>query len=104
MRNRHILIFCIITFAILSLLIQACDTTSGATYVVLLRALINGIPVKGVLLVIDGEEFGTTDCRSLTNCDFSKKEEVDRFMQNEVYKNTCFKQFEYVLAYCLDQI
>jgi hypothetical protein len=50
------------------------------------------------------EKFGTTDCRSLTNCDFSKKEEVDRYVQNEVYKNTCFKQFEYVLAYCLDQL
>lgn len=49
-------------------------------------------------------EFGFTDCRSLTNCDFSKKEEVDRYMQDEVYKHTCFKQFEYVLAYCLDQI
>jgi hypothetical protein len=50
------------------------------------------------------EEFGTTDCRSLTHCDFSKKEEVDRFRQNEVYKHTCFKQFEFVLAYCLDHI
>ena len=50
------------------------------------------------------KEFGTTDCRSLTNCDFSKKEEVDKYMENEVYKHTCFKQFEYVLAYCLDQI
>jgi hypothetical protein len=47
------------------------------------------------------EKFGTTDCRSLTDCDFSKKEEVDRYMQNEVYKHTCFKQFEYVLSYCL---
>lgn len=50
------------------------------------------------------QEFGNTDCRSLTNCDFGKKEEVDRYMQNEVYKHTCFNQFEYVLAYCLEQI
>ena len=50
------------------------------------------------------EKFGTTDCKSLTNCDFSKKEEVDRYMQDEVYKHTCFKQFEYVLSYCLARI
>ena len=50
------------------------------------------------------EEFGNTECRALTNCDFSKKEEVDQYIQNEVYKHTCFKQFEYVLAYCFDQI
>lgn len=50
------------------------------------------------------KEFGTTDCRSLTNCDFSKKEEVDKYIRNEVYKHVCFKQFEYVLAYCVEQM
>ncbi len=50
------------------------------------------------------KKFGTTNCRSLTNCDFSKQEEVDRYMKEEVYKDTCFKQLEYVLAYCLERL
>jgi hypothetical protein len=61
MRKRQFLAFCIVAVAIVALLIQACETTSGTTFVVLLRVLTNGNPVHGVLLVIDGEEKGTTD-------------------------------------------
>jgi hypothetical protein len=49
------------------------------------------------------ERFGTSDCQTLTNCDFSKQEEVDRFMREEVYKDICFVQFEYILSYCMAQ-
>jgi hypothetical protein len=49
------------------------------------------------------ERFGTSDCQTFTNCDFSKQEEVDRFMREEVYKDICFVQFEYVLSYCMAQ-
>ena len=48
-------------------------------------------------------KFGETECRALTGCDFSNKEEVNRYIREEVYKNTCFRQFEYVLSYCTDQ-
>ena len=50
------------------------------------------------------ERFGHTDCRELTNCDFSKKEEVDKYIANEVYKDTCFQQLDYVLTHCLSQM
>jgi hypothetical protein len=49
------------------------------------------------------ERFGHTDCRELTNCDFSKKEEVEKYRANEVYKDTCFHQLDYVLTHCLAQ-
>jgi hypothetical protein len=50
------------------------------------------------------EKFGETECKALTGCDFGVKESVDRYIQDQVYKDTCFPQFEYVLSYCLDQI
>ncbi len=49
------------------------------------------------------DRFGDTDCRALTGCDFSKKEEADRYIREEVYKDTCFHQFEYALSHCLSQ-
>jgi hypothetical protein len=50
------------------------------------------------------ERFGDTDCRTLTGCDWSKKEDIDRYMKEETYKITCFNYFECVLAECLDHI
>jgi hypothetical protein len=50
------------------------------------------------------DRFSDTDCKTLTGCDFSKKEDVDRYIQEEVYKDKCFKYFEYVLARCLGEI
>lgn len=47
------------------------------------------------------ERFGDTDCKTLTGCDFSRQEEADRYMREEIYKDTCFRQFEYVLSECL---
>ncbi len=49
------------------------------------------------------ERFGDTDCKALTGCDFSRQEEADRYMQEEIYKDTCFHQFEYVLSECLTE-
>ena len=49
------------------------------------------------------ERFGDSDCQTLTKCNFSKKEEIDRYIREEVYKETCFPQFEYVLSYCMSQ-
>jgi len=50
------------------------------------------------------ERFGDTDCRTLTGCDWSKKEDRDRYFREEVYKETCYNYLDYVLARCLDQM
>jgi len=50
------------------------------------------------------ERFGTTECRALTGCDFSKEEDRARFGQEKVFERQCCKQLEYVLAACLDEI
>ena len=44
------------------------------------------------------EEFGDSDCKALTGCDWSRKEDVKRYRKEKIYKNTCYPQFEYVLA------
>jgi len=61
-------------------------------------ALVNGL-FSGFL-----ERFGATECHALTQCDHSIPEEVERFHKDEVYRDTCLLQLEYVLSYCLDQI
>ena len=49
------------------------------------------------------EKFGDTDCKTLTGCDWSKKEDVKRYFKEKVYKNICYPQFEYVLADLLER-
>jgi hypothetical protein len=47
------------------------------------------------------ERFGDTDCKTLTGCDWSKKEDVKRYFKEKIYENTCYHQGEYVLTKCL---
>ena len=35
------------------------------------------------------KEFGSTDCKTLSNCDFSNPEELNQYIQNKGWKNTC---------------
>ena len=49
------------------------------------------------------EQFGDTDCQTITGCDWSKKEDRDRYFKDKVYKDKCYKYVEYVIARCLDQ-
>ena len=49
------------------------------------------------------EKFGDTDCQALSGCDWSKKEEIKRYFKEQIYKDTCYHQFEYVLANCLEK-
>jgi hypothetical protein len=49
------------------------------------------------------KRFGHTDCRTLTGCDWSKQEDIKRYRQEQIYKDTCYPQFEYVLEKCLNQ-
>ena len=46
-------------------------------------------------------QFGETDCTTLTGCDWSKKDDIERYFKDEVYKDTCFRQFEYVVEKCV---
>ena len=46
-------------------------------------------------------KFGKTDCTSLTGCDWNKKEDIDRYFKDEIYKDTCYRQFEYVINKCI---
>jgi hypothetical protein len=59
--------------------------------------------IKSVNELFNGfiSEFSKTDCTSLTGCDWSKKEDVKRYFEDEIYKNTCYRQFEYVVEKCI---
>ena len=61
--------------------------------------------IKSVNELFNGfiDEFGETECTELTGCDWSKKEDVKRYYKNQIYRDTCFRQFEYVLRKCIDE-
>ena len=42
-------------------------------------------------------EFGDTLCRNLIGLDMSVPEERQQYMDKEVYKDTCFKFFQFVM-------
>lgn len=43
------------------------------------------------------KEFGSTECQMLTTCDFSKHEELTRYVEKEIYRECCFKFFNFVM-------
>ena len=43
------------------------------------------------------KEFESTECQILTTCDFSKPEELTRYVEKEIYKDCCFKFFNFVM-------
>jgi hypothetical protein len=47
--------------------------------------------------------FAETDCTTLTGCNWSKKDDVKRYFKDEIYKDTCFRQFEYVVEKCISE-
>jgi hypothetical protein len=61
--------------------------------------------IKSVNDLFNGfiNKFSETDCSSLTGCDWSKKEDIKRYYKDEIYKNTCFRQFEYVIEKCVSE-
>jgi hypothetical protein len=61
--------------------------------------------IKSVKELFNGfiNRFGETDCSALTGCDWSKKEDIKRYYKTEIYKDTCFRQFEYALEKCLHE-
>ena len=59
---------------------------------------------KGVQLM--GEQYTWAEAilqvlREDTGCDWSKKEDINRYFKDEIYKDTCFRQFEYVVEKCI---
>jgi len=46
-------------------------------------------------------QFGETDCTTLTGCDWSRKEDKKRYFEDKIYESTCFRQFEYVIEKCI---
>jgi len=62
---------------------------------------LKAIDVVGDLFNGFTRKFGNTDCHALTGCDWSKKEDIDRYYKEKVYQNTCFRQFEYVVEECM---
>ena len=59
--------------------------------------------IKSVDELFNGfiNRFAETDCTTLTGCDWSKKDDVKRYFKDEIYKDTCFRQFEYVIEKCI---
>ena len=59
--------------------------------------------IKSVDELFNGfiNRFAETDCTTLTGCDWSKKDDKKRYFKDEIYKDTCFRQFEYVVEKCI---
>lgn len=47
------------------------------------------------------EEFGSTECKELSNVDFSKGEEIGRYISTKGWKQTCDIFLEFVLRKCV---
>jgi hypothetical protein len=50
------------------------------------------------------ETFGDTDCRTLTGCDWSKKEDQKKYFKEKIYEDKCYRYVEYVIANCVGQM
>ena len=48
------------------------------------------------------KEFGSTDCKTLSHCDFSNPEELNRYTQNKGWKNTCDIFLKFVVNKCIE--
>ena len=46
------------------------------------------------------KEFGSTACATLCNCDWSNMDELNRFIQNKGWKNTCDIFLKFVVDKC----
>ena len=46
------------------------------------------------------KEFGSTDCRTLSGCDYSDPQDVERRMKSEDWKDTCDVFLTFVMTRC----
>lgn len=42
-------------------------------------------------------EFQATQCENLVSCDFSKPEEGERYLKEEIYRHKCFNFFNFIM-------
>ena len=49
------------------------------------------------------EEYSSTNCQTLTTIDFSKPEDQARYMEEEIFKATCFQFFKFVMQRFIDE-
>ena len=42
-----------------------------------------------------------TDCTALTGCDWSKKEDIKRYFEDQIRKDNYFCQFDYAVEKCI---
>ena len=47
--------------------------------------------------------FKHSDCRALTACDFANPKDRERYMEKEIYKDTCFVFFDFVMKRFMDR-
>jgi len=47
------------------------------------------------------KEFGSTDCKTLSHCDFSNPEDLTRYVQHKGWKNTCDVFLKFVMDRCV---
>ncbi|MBW2558145.1 MAG: C_GCAxxG_C_C family protein [Deltaproteobacteria bacterium] len=48
------------------------------------------------------KRFGSTDCRTLSVCDYSNSEDIARRVQNEEWKDTCDIFLKFVMTKCIE--
>ena len=48
-------------------------------------------------------KFKDTNCQTLTTIDFSKPEDQARYMEKEIFKDTCFKFFQFLMTRFMDE-
>ena len=46
------------------------------------------------------KEFGSTDCRTLSGCDYANPEDIERRMRNQDWKQTCDVFLPFVMKQC----
>ncbi len=58
--------------------------------------------IAGVTLLYRAflKEFGSTDCRTLSGCDYSKPKEIESRMKTQDWKETCDVFLKFVMIQC----
>ena len=46
------------------------------------------------------KEFGDTECKHLSKCDFSNDEQVNQYVTTKRWKTSCDKFLKYIMDYC----
>ena len=48
------------------------------------------------------QEFGSTDCKTLSKCDWSNSEDVKRWVQEKGWKSTCDVYLKFAMNKCVE--